>query len=290
MIQLTHQDWALSIRPDIGASVTQLTWRGQNILRPAPEGDVGPLETGCFPLLPYANRIDRGAFSFAGRDVALPPTPGFEPHALHGVGWLRPWRVVRAGPDFIDLALTAAAGPDWPWAWSAAHSLRLDDDGLEMGLSITNEDSEPMPAGLGLHPYFSIEPETVLTATAGRVWANGADEIPEQLVPASGIMDWTEGARVKSAPFVDNAYADWSGQARLVHAATEVRVSASTNARWLQIYAPKDAGFVCLEPVTHRPNAHNAPTDEHSGMVMLMSGETLSMSMRIDAALVGDHS
>lgn len=288
MIRLGHGDWAVSIRPDIGAAVTQLTWRGHDILRPAPEGASGPLETGSFPLLPYANRIDRGAFSFAGRDVALPPTPGFGPHALHGVGWLRPWSVVRTGTDFADLALVAEASPDWPWAWTASHRLRLDAGGLEMTLAITNEDRQPMPAGLGLHPYFAIGPGTVLTAAAPRIWDNGADEIPEHLVPAASIMDWSEGSAVTSAPFVDNAYADWSGSARLVHGDHEVDVTASANARWLQIYAPNDTGFVCVEPVTHRPNAHNAPASEDAGLVVLVPGQTLSMSMRIDAASIGD--
>jgi len=290
VITLERGDWALSVRPEIGAAITRLTRRGQDILRPAPEGAGGPLETGSFPLVPYANRIDRGAFAFAHRDVTLPPTPGFEPHALHGVGWLKPWSVLRRGTDFVDLALSAEASPDWPWVWTASHSFRLDADGLEMTLSITNADREPMPAGLGLHPYFVVGPGTVLTAPAPHVWANGADGIPEELIPAAGVMDWSDGATVTEAPFVDNAYADWSGQARLVHRDHEMRVTASVNARWLQIYAPHDAGFVCIEPVTHRPDAHNAPADEDTGLKVLTSGQTLSMSMRIDAASIGDRS
>lgn len=289
MIQLTHGDWALSVRPDIGAAITRLTWRGRDVLRPAPQGARGPLETGSFPLIPYANRIDRAAFAFEGRQIALPPTPGFEPHAIHGVGWRRPWKVLDGRTDAVDLALATEASSDWPWAWSASHSLRLNADGLEMTLGITNKDVAPMPAGLGFHPYFQTGPGTVLTVSAGRVWANGTDQIPERLVPATEVMDWSEGATVTSAPFVDNAYADWSGQASIVHSEHEVRMSASSNARWVQIYAPNDTGFVCIEPVTHRPNAHNAPAEEDAGLVVLTSGQTLSMSMRIDAVPIGDH-
>ena len=289
MITLTHADWSVSVSPELGAAVSRLTWLDRDILRPAPEAAASPLETGSFSLVPYANRIARGRFSFAGRDIVLPATAGFEPHALHGMGWLRPWRVRRAGSDVLDMVLAAERSADWPWAWHATHGLRLGAGGLTMTLAITNADTEPMPAGLGLHPYFAIEPQTVVTAPAPKVWANRADAIPERLVEAKDIVDWSEGAAVASAPFVDNAYADWSGMACLAHAGHEVRVAASTNARWLQIYAPDDTGFVCIEPVTHRPDAHNAPAGEDAGLVVLETGQTLSLSMRIDAAPIGDR-
>lgn len=284
MIELAHGDWSLTLRPELGAAVTRLTRRGQDVLRPAPAGATHPLETGSFPLLPYANRIDRGAFVFEGREVALPPTPGFEPHALHGIGWMQAWTVLQADEASVDLALTARATADWPWTWTASHRLRLDADGVEMTLAIINEGVEPMPAGLGLHPYFAVEPDTVLTARAPRVWLNAANEIPEQLAPASSVIDWSHGAAVSTAPFVDNAYADWVGTADLRHAASLVTMTASPNARWLQVYAPGAGGFVCLEPVTHRPNAHNAPGDEDTGLTTLTSGQTLSLSMRITAS------
>lgn len=284
MIELAHGDWSLTLRPDLGAAVTRLTWRDHDILRPTPAGATHPLETGSFPLVPYANRIDRGAFVFEGRDIALPPTPGFEPHALHGTGWLQAWTVLESGPSFVDLALRTHATADWPWAWTASHGFRLDADGVEMSVSITNDDAEPMPAGLGLHPYFAIAPETVLTAPAHRVWLNDANEIPEQLAPAASVIDWSHGATVSSAPFVDNAYADWAGTAQLRHDHHFVTLTASTNARWIQIYAPGAGDFVCLEPVTHRPNGHNAASDEDSGLISLAPGQTLSMSMRISAS------
>lgn len=283
MIELAHGDWTLTLRPELGGAVTRLGWRGRDILRPAPDRATNPLDTGCFPLVPYANRIDRGAFVFAARDIVLPPAIGFEPHALHGVGWMSAWSVLRSGASSVDLALTAEANADWPWAWTASHGLRLGTDGLEVMLSITNNDHAPMPAGLGLHPYFAIEPETVLTVPAERVWLNDANEIPERLAPASSVHGWSDGALVLSAPFVDNAYADWGGMVRLAHARHVVSMTASKNARWLQVYAPGVGGFVCLEPVTHRPDAHNAPRDEDAGLVNLAPGQSLSMSMRITA-------
>ena len=276
--------WALSLRPDLGASITGLTWRERDVLRPAPHGADSPLTASSFPLAPYANRIDGGAFAFQGKAVRLPATPGFEPHALHGVGWRSRWNVLRAHGGTVDLALAVEAGSEWPWAWTASHRLSLSEAGLEMTLAITNEDRTPMLAGLGLHPYFAVEATTRLRLPAPKVWLTDTREIPVRLAHARDLIDLSNGVAVAEAPFVDHAYADWDRRAALLHDGWRVDLSASPNARWAQIYAPRDEGFVCVEPVTHRPDAHNAPLGEDSGLTLLQPGGFLSMTTRITAS------
>ena len=283
-MKIERGDWALSLRPDLGASITRLTWRGRDVLRPAPEDLDSPLAASSFPLAPYANRIDGGAFAFEGRAVRLPATPGFEPHALHGVGWRSRWNVVRVHGGTVDLTLAVEAGAEWPWAWTASHRLSLTEDGLEMSLAITNEDRTPMPAGLGLHPYFAVEASTRLRLSARKVWLTDARQIPTRLAAATEVIDWSEGVAVSKAPFVDHAYADWDGRAELIHDGWRVALTASPNARWAQVDAPRGEGFVCVEPVTHRPDAHNAPASEDSGLTGLEPGAVLSMTARITAS------
>ncbi len=283
MITLGHGDWSLTLRPNLGAAITRLRWRELDILRPASDDIADPLATGSFPLAPYANRIAGGAFRFNDETVVIPATPGFEPHALHGVAWRRDWTVLRSDSRSVVLVLACEPSPDWPWAWTATHRLSLDDDGLALDLKITNGASGPMPAGLGLHPYFATDDATVLTVPAPLVWLNGADQIPERLAQASDLIDWSAGAGVAGAPFVDNAYAEWSGVARLEHPGHVVEMTGSPNARWVQIYAPGASNFVCVEPVTHRPDAHNAAADEDSGLTILDLGQSLTVSARINA-------
>lgn len=283
-MKIERGDWALNLRPELGASITSLTWRGRDVLRPSPGDLDSPLAAASFPLAPYANRIDGGAFAFAGRTVRLPATPGFAPHALHGVGWRARWNVLRVHGGTVDLVLAAQAGAEWPWAWTASHRLSLSEDGLEMSLSLANEDAAPMPAGLGLHPYFAVEPETRLQLSAPKVWLTDAREIPERLADAADLVDWSEGAAVVEAPFVDHAYADWDGRATLLHEGWRVDLTASPNARWAQIYAPRGERFVCVEPVTHRPDAHNARSDEDSGLTELAPGGALTLTARITAS------
>lgn len=279
-VRLTHGDWSLTLRPDLGASVMALTWRGRNVLRPAPDDAADPLATGSFPLAPYANRIDHGRFEFQERKVVLPPTPGFEPHVLHGLAWRRPWSVTRQDASSVELALDVAAQAEWPWAWTAAHRISLSDDGVMFDLSMTNADVAPMPAGLGLHPYFVAEADSILTLAADGVWLTEND-IPTRLAPSSAVVDWKTGQSLASAPFVDHAYSGWTSVARLDHGDSVVELTAGANAPWVQVYAPGEGGFVCIEPVTHRPDAHNAPAGEAAGVTVLDPGQTLSLSARI---------
>jgi aldose 1-epimerase len=283
-VRIERGDWSLSLRPDLGASITSLTWRGHDVLRPGSDDLDNPLAASSFPLAPYANRIDGGAFAFEGRAVRLPATPSFAPHALHGVGWRAPWNVLRVQDGTVDLVLADEASPEWPWAWRASHRLTLSEDGLEMSLSLTNGDRTPMPAGLGLHPYFAVEAATRLRLTAPKLWLTDVREIPERLADADELIDWSDGPVVAEAPFVDHAYADWDGRAALLHDGWRVDMTASPKARWAQVYAPRGEGFVCVEPVTHRPDAHNAPAGEDGGLTVLQPGGSLSMTARITAS------
>lgn len=283
MIDVAAGDWRATLRPELGGAVTALSWRGRDVLRPTPEGADDPLQTACFPLVPYANRIDGGRFVFDGRAVRLTPTPGFEPHALHGEGWRRPWSVVDADSRSVTLALEHPRG-DWPWRWTARQDVALDEAGLSLSLSLTNTDDDPMPAGLGLHPWFIRPGEGRLMLEAGAVWRVDARLIPTALAAPAGVFDWADGPRIDDAPFVDNAYAGWDGIARIADEARMVTLEASANAAWAHVYAPRGEGFVCIEPVTHRPDALNAPAGEASGLVVLLPGETMAMSLRITAA------
>jgi aldose 1-epimerase len=277
VIRLSAGDWNAEVLPELGGAIGRLDRAGRAVFRPAPEAPASPLETGCFPLVPYANRIDRGRFRWRSRDVALEPTPGFEPHALHGSGWREPWTVLEADAVSARLELRSPAG-DWPWAWRAEQTIMLDDEGFSVTLSLTNEDATPMPGGLGLHPYFATEAGDRVRLEAPSVWV-GKTLIPDRLAPASELLDWREGVERSRVPFVDNAYDGWTGVAEVIGADRTVRLTSTVSR--LHVYAPEGASFVCLEPMTHRPNALNAPDGERSGLETLAPGQTMSLSMRV---------
>lgn len=281
MIALERDGWALSVRPGLGGSIGRLTLNGRDVLRPTPAGADDILQAACFPLVPYANRIDNGRFSFDGRQVTLPVLDRFAPHALHGEGWLQPWSLTDRTEASVRLVHRHEGGA-WPWPYEAAQTLALTGSGLRVDLSVRNTGDMPMPAGLGLHPAFPVGGETRLSLTAGAVWEIDEGLIPTARAPTSRVVDWSAGPRVAGAPFVDHCYAAWDGAAHLTEPDRTIAITASTNVGWVHVYVP-GRGFCCVEPVTHRPDAVHAPGDEASGLVRLAPGQALSIWMDITA-------
>lgn len=287
MIALTAGDWRATLAPGLGGAVLTLDWRGQPVFRPTPDGATDILETACFPLVPYANRIADGRFVFEGRSVLLQTLDRFAPHALHGDAWLLPWTVESQTENRVEMTLDWPGDADgWPWPWRARQIVELSDEGLSITLSMNNTGDAVMPAGLGLHPYFQRYADSRLTLSAEGVWITDAREIPERLAPIAEVADWSKGLALADAPFVDHAYAGWTGEAVIEGGGQRVVMTADVPARWAQVYAPKGVDFFCVEPVTHRPDALNAPADEQTGLARLAQGQSLSVAMRIGAALL----
>ena len=85
----------LSLRADLGGCVAGLWHRDTPVLGSVqPESLTGAAQAACWPLLPWANRLGHAHFRFKGREVTTRPNLPGEPHALHGLGWQRPWEIV----------------------------------------------------------------------------------------------------------------------------------------------------------------------------------------------------
>src|SRR6476661_8170952 len=149
MISITAAGYELILAPGIGGSIARFEHEGRPILRGS-EGPSSPLDCGCFPLVPYCNRIRGGRFNFRGKTVRISPNMAGDPSPLHGDGWLGPWLVEDQAVDRACLFFAHQPG-EWPWAYEARQTFRLSDFGMEAEISCKNLSGEPMPCGLGFH-------------------------------------------------------------------------------------------------------------------------------------------
>ena len=281
----------LDLRPNLGGSIAGLHWiegGGERpILRPSPDVLDQVLDAACFPLVPFCNRIRGGSFTFRGREVRLPLNMAGEPSPIHGQGWQNPWRVESSDERSAVLSYRHERS-DWPWAYEARQDFTLDEDGLSIRLSCRNIDDQPMPCGLGQHPYFPCGPETRIDTDVEVAWTIDAEVLPVDKVPAEGRYDLKD--RAVCGRDLDNGFGGWGGEAVLRDPDWPYQVSVfSPEAKFFQLYSPPSGGICVAEPVTHANAALNAPEAEwpELGMQVLDPGEAMSLDARIEVTRCG---
>ncbi len=284
MISISRGDYSLDALPELGGALGALRFRGVDILRPTSPQATDPLESAAFPLIPFANRIAHGRFELDGATVRLKENAPGQPHPLHGQGWRQPWRVQARQSDRIALSFEHRAG-EWPWDYAARQEFSLDEQGLEVALSVENRGERPMPIGLGWHPYFRRSPRLRLRAHVEDVWLTDAQCLPTGRAEGAHFGDWGRGGRLPNA-LIDHCYSGWTGTAEIEWPEEMLclRLSASQPLRWLHLYAPPAESFFCIEPVSHMPDAVNRPeSPDVTGRRTLAPGETLAARVRLTA-------
>jgi len=285
-VTIAASNLRLELNPSIGGSISGFERTGEGpprpILRKCHSRNENVLDASCFPLVPYVNRIRGGCFTFRGRVVRLKPNMAGDPSPLHGQGWLNPWRVDDSSATNVVLSFHHSAG-EWPWDYEARQEFALDKRGLSARLTCRNMSEDPMPCGLGFHPYFPCGPQTRLDTRVTHAWTVDEHVLPVDKVPAEGRYDLRD--RLVCGQDLDNGFGGWGGSARMTDPDWPYTIEMSSpEARFFQVYSPPSGGIFVAEPVTHANAALNAPEDQwpQLGMRVLEPGDQMSLDMRLD--------
>jgi aldose 1-epimerase len=286
VVTIARGGWIAEIAPGVGGALVSLVHDGVAVLRSTPEavlraGEVNGM--ACYPLVPYANRIGKRRFRFAGAEHILAANFPGSPHTLHGVGWRRAWRVDASDARSCTLGLEHRArdggAEDWRFDFDARQRFELDDHGLTVTVSMTNVENTDAPAGIGLHAFFPRRSGQRLAFNALGALLNGPDMLPSSQV-SGGDWDFSQGRRVGEAA-LDNDFLGWDGSAVLsAEAGPRVLMRAGPAFSVLRVYTPPNADFLAVEPVSHRADAINHPEDRDGAMTVLAPGATLEGEVR----------
>lgn len=274
------------VLPQAGGSIARFDWLAPGgrvpLLRGTDHDDAHALDGGCFPLVPFCNRIRGGRFTMAGRTVNLAPNMPPDPSPLHGQGWLAEWQAGAQSQAGVELSYRHAAG-EWPWDYEATQHIALDGKGLTITLSCRNLSLEPMPCGLGLHPYYPCDDATRLDARVAGVWTVDEQVLPVSHLAATGRDDLSD--RAICGQGLDNGFDGWSGEATIGwgNGRPGLRL-LSRDAAYFQVFAPAEGSLFVAEPVQHANCALNAPEEEWSdlGIVVLPQGTARVLTARFE--------
>jgi aldose 1-epimerase len=295
IVSLARDGLALDLCPALGGSIANFRLRHRtggtiDLLRPTSaeslaKGDIEAV--ACFPLTPFSNRLRRGRFTFAGREIALPlNTSG--PHVEHGHGWQRPWQAVDITPQSVVLRLAHKADA-WPFDYVMEQRFRLGTEGLEIELATRNQSGMSMPYGFGLHPYFPRTPKCRLTAGVSGFWETDDEVMPLRHTSVPADLDPAKGLPVANR-VMDNAFTGWQGRAVIDWPEHALRLTMTATAPLgvLVLYIPPGESYFCAEPVSNTTDAFNLVRErDDTGMLTVAPGGTVSARVTLRPETLG---
>lgn len=289
----------LGVLPELGASVAawqcrhgeqwQDLWRGW-------DGTSDDRYTlAAFAMLPWCNRISGGGFHYLDKRYAVEPNRLGESYPIHGDAWLRVWTVTSITSTTLELQVSAMPNASNPYSYVASQTFSLNDSGLDWSLRVTHRGDQPLPYGVGFHPWFWRDDDTRLTAPVGGVWLSGVDPIP---VSETNTLpdDWnlTRGISTHGT-LIDHCFKHWQGamsiawpKRRLALHLEADPLSTPTGPRpvdYCVVFRPIEGPSFCFEPVSHVIDAFNLPG--RPGLVELNHGESIVMRLRWRVQVLG---
>jgi aldose 1-epimerase len=269
---------AVVVLPEHGARIHRIRAFDIDLLRtpddPAAHA-ADPFFWGAYVMAPWCNRITPGPVQIAGRTIDL--VPNFpDGTAIHGLVAARAWELGGDGALRV-----VGEGDGWPWTFEVSLSATIEAQTLTLAYALTNRSDEPMPAGLGLHPWFRRPLE--LRVPAGRVYpANSCSPaIPE---PAHDAFDLRSTGTPQ--PGLDATFAAveppvvelaWPGAG--IRATLE---AATSGGLLVAVATPPDIAAVAVEPQTHGPDGlRRLLQGEPDALRMLEPGTAMELKLRL---------
>ena len=114
-----------------------------------------PGKLGCFPLVPWSNRIAEGGFDCPDGWLALTPNSLTDPLPIHGSAWQQPWQVVSTTADEVVLQLDSTE----PFAYRARQRFHLSEGKLSIELQRHPSGRTRRVAWPGVAPVFAAHRE-----------------------------------------------------------------------------------------------------------------------------------
>lgn len=278
VVRLASHELEVEVLPELGARLHRIRAFGTDLLRTPPDPAMhaaDPFFWGAYVMAPWTNRASASPMTIAGRALDLPANFA-DGSAIHGQVFVAPWRRTGEGGFAVD-----RRGAGWPWAYSVTADVSVEGPRLRLRYRLRNGSDAPMPAGIGLHPWWVRPVEVALTANA--VHPRNADVTVEH-VEASGAWSLDDGQprRGLDATWLDVDPAEvrlgWpdAGIGATLHVRTD------GEGPHVAVATPDEPNAVAVEPVTHLPWALDRRARGLIGGIRLLEpGGSLSLELEL---------
>jgi len=251
--------------PEVGMLGTSLRFRGEELLDLS--GGLARYEhghqTGLPLLAPWANRLGGWRYEINGIVVDLDGQElGTDPNALpiHGTMTAqRGWEVLASSASALRARFDYGARTDLLAAFPFPHDLIVDvaveAGALRVSTTVVPTRGRAVPVCFGWHPYLRLPGRSrrnwrLVLPTCDHLELDG-----RSLPTGASDPQPAEADRIGDRTF-DDLYALGDDRVLAIEAGGfRVAVACEAGYPFAQVFAPPDAGFVCLEPMTAPTNA-----------------------------------
>lgn len=291
-ITIFGHGYRVAVDPEYGANITGLNWSGPcgrqiAILRRCDDIELIPGEpspVGCFPMAPFANRIDGGVFTFADRVHVVPVNRPDENVAIHGLSRFEPFETLSQADSRLVLRHRQRGDV---FAYDLIQDVKIDPSGVAVRLTLFNR-GRTMPFGIGLHPYFMRGDGARLQLSASARSVSDLRHLPMRFEGRGSGPEFVRGACLDGLEGYDAHYAGWHPRCAVLDrpdAGIRVMVTAADAFSNVHVYVPPSGDLVCIEPVSHVPDIHNRATLSEFGKLSVLGPQgVLSGSMLLSVS------
>ena len=274
---------------EVGAGLRALVVGERPLVETFAEDERPPKGAGTV-LVPWPNRTKGGHWSFGGAAQQLALSEPEAGNAIHGLLRHTLYRIGERAPDTVTLHAVIAPQSGWPVPLDTSVRYAVDAQGLRVTHSVRNVGAEPVPFGIGAHPYvragnsatddctLALAATLALPLEAGIPTGpahpiDGAPD-PRDLPMRGVVVDHAFGGCVPAA-------GDELIRHRLSGPDGVVEVWADPVFGWVQVFTPPEfpgrGRAVAVEPMTCPPDALNSGV----GLITIAPGETWTGSWGI---------
>jgi aldose 1-epimerase len=266
------------VLPELGARLHRLRAFGVDVLRTPDDPATHvrePFFWGAYVMAPWCNRVQAGPVEALGRVVDLPSNFP-DGTAIHGQVSGRPWKSAGNGSFRIR-----GGGDGWPWIYEVEERLGFPAaTTLRVELALTNRSDVPMPAGLGIHPWFRRPLEAAVNATTVHASNLTSDREP---LPVRDALDLRR--RGPLAAGLDGAWTE-AGDPAAELSWPETGIGMELHVAAPEVFVvlanPTDIDATAIEPQTHGPQGlRRLLLGEPGALAVLEPDSTLALTMEL---------
>ncbi len=284
---LSSGDYTASVAPACGGALLSWKEKNQDLLRPALENAVlnhAADETAMFPLVPYSNRIRGGSFIYWGIRRSVPKNHLVVEDPLHGEGWQKQWQVKENNQNTLTLFFEHNGKTAFPFSYEVEQTYTLNENQLIVSMTIKNKGGIPMPCGLGWHPYFLKDEDTVVSFKSKTLWAHELAPPRERPIKTPPEWQFEKGLSLQGLE-LDTCFGGFDGKAEITYPSRKkkIEIKAQSDFGHIVVWSSDDKDFFCLEPVTNTNDAFNLASRgiTGTGIKTLEPEETLTETMTL---------